>query len=632
MATLDGGRRWCARQLIGERDRWVLWVPVGFGAGIGSYFSLSGEPPMFSGPLALILSSVLFMVLRARGQATAPCLALVVVAAGFTTAQIRTAMVPDHMLKHQASGSLSGTVLAVQVRPSRTRLVIGQSQFESAGEVEKLSRARISLRPQTAHPEIGAKIEVFAALRPPPAPSAPDAYDFQRAAFFKELSAVGYAIGPVKTVEMPVGFFPGLWLARYRFDLSERIRGALPGPAGALASALLTGERGALSEEVLKSMRDSGLAHLLAISGLHMGLVAGIVFFGLRGGLALSRRLALRYPIKKWAALGALIFAAGYLLLSGASVPTQRAFLMTGVVLIAVLVDREAISMRLVAWAAMVILVFRPEALLSASFHLSFAAVTALVAAYEFVAARRRVNPRANGGWLNRVLLFLGALLLTSVVANLATLPFGAYHFNRVANYGLASNMIAVPLAGFWIMPWGVLALALAPFGLENWALTPMGWGLDVLVAIAKQASSWPGAVISVAAWPPWAPPVIALAGAWLCLWQRAWRSAGAVAIVLAMVVAVTAPTPRIWVTGDGRLAGYLAADGRMLLSASSRERFTADLWSRRAGGGGTGNWRDEPGAIRCDDLGCILRIGATVVAFSRSGRALGEDCQRGPA
>lgn len=628
-------RHWCAAQLEAERDRWALWTPVGFGCGVGVYFGLPWEPPWLSGPIIFLMLLIGLLISRARAGPSLPWLIPLVLVAGFTAGQVRTVMIPDHMLRYEGHGLVTGIVLSVEDRPARPRVVLGTVQFQARGRAEALAKVRISLRRAAALPKIGDRVEVSASLRPPPAPSAPGAYDFRRAAFFQGVSAVGYATGPIQSLAASgdggnLGPSIGLWLAAYRLDLSRRIIEALPGPPGALASALLTGERGPLPEEVLRVMRDSGLAHLLAISGLHMGLVAGIVFFGLRALLASSRRLTLGYPIKKWSAAGALIFAAAYLALSGAAVPTQRAFVMTGLVLIGVLLEREAISMRLVAWAAMAVLVFRPEALLTASFQLSFAAVTALVATYEFVAGRRRARGRAGGGWHGRLALYVGALLLTSIVANLATLPFSAHHFNRIATHGLASNMLAVPLAGFWIMPWGVLALALAPIGLENVALTPMGWGLEVLVAIATEVAAWPGAVIPVAAWPAATLPLIALAGAWLCLWRRAWRLAGGGLVVAAVVIALAAQGPRIWITGDGRLAGVLADDGRLLLSVTTRDRFTADLWQRRAGSDAKGAWRDERNSkALCDDLGCVLRVNGAMVAVGGSGRALADDCRR---
>ena len=213
------------------------------------------------------------------------------------------------------------------------------------------------------------------------------------------------------------------------------------------------GERGAIPADVLAAMRDSGLAHLLAISGLHVGLVAGILFFAARGGCALVPAVALRFPIKKWAAVVALIGAFGYLLLAGAPVPTQRAFVMVGLVLVAVLVDRRGISMRLVVWAAMFILLVRPESLLGASFQLSFAAVLALVAGYEALGPRLRVWYGESGA-ARRVLLYVGGVALTTVIAGLATAPFALFHFNRVVVYSLAANLVAVPLTALWVMPW----------------------------------------------------------------------------------------------------------------------------------------------------------------------------------
>lgn len=625
---------WLGRQFRAERDRWVLWIPVGFGAGIAAYFALPHEPNLALGAAVSCALGLALLIARSRGGSSLVWMIPLVICLGFSAAQMRAGMIPDHLLTHPLSGIARGTVSAVEDRPSRPRIVLSNATLQSVGGARELAKVRISLSSKASLPAIGEIIEIPASLRPPPAPSAPGAYDFRRAAFFNKVSAVGYATGPFRAADGSEsaggpGEWLGNWLARYRLSLSRRITEALPGPSGALASALLTGERGPLPEDVLSAMRESGLAHLLAISGLHMGLVAGVVFLGLRSVLSLSRRLTLSYPIKKGAALGALIFAAAYLLLSGASVPTQRAFLMTGLVLVGVLLDRQAISMRLVAWAAMLVLVTRPEALLSASFQLSFAAVTALVATYEWVADRRRNQGWKENTWWRRVLVYLGALLLTSAIANIATLPFSAYHFNRIAAHGLASNMLAVPLTGFWVMPWGVLALALTPVGLEKVALVPMGWGLDLLLAIAKTVSSWPGAVIPVAAWPAATLCLIAGAGVWLCLWRRPWRLAGLGAVAAAVVLVAMAPEPRVLVTGDGRLAGYLSSDGRLLLSETRRERFTAELWGRRAGGVETADWRHAAAGPRCDDLGCALTLNGAIVAFGGSGRVLADDCRR---
>jgi competence protein ComEC len=271
--------QWTPRQMLRERDRWVLWTPVGFGVGIGIYFELPVEPGVWVGPALLGCLVAGLIILKVRASATWPLILMIVLVAGFSAAQFRTALVPDHMLQRPIAGMVTRTVEAVEERPSRPRLIVGEGRLETARGSEILSKVRISLPPGTPLPSIGAVVEVRASLRPPPAPSTPGAYDFQRAAFFKELSAVGYGIGqitPLAAGSSTVGAENversslSLWLAGYRLDLSRRIREALPGPSGALASALLTGERGPLPEELLRVMRESGLAHLLAISGLHM--------------------------------------------------------------------------------------------------------------------------------------------------------------------------------------------------------------------------------------------------------------------------------------------------------------------------------------------------------------------------
>jgi competence protein ComEC len=407
---------------------------------------------------------------------------------------------------------------------------------------------------------------------------------------------------------------------------------ALPDARGALAAALMTGERGAIPESVIQAMRDSGLAHLLAISGLHMGLVAGLLFFALRALMALVPALALRQPIKKWAAAVAVCGAFAYLCLVGAPVPTQRAFLMVSIVLLAVILDRSALSLRLVAWAAFAVLLIAPESLLSASFQMSFAAVTALVAGYEALGARGR-RAVAEHGPAARLALYLGGVALTSVIAIAATAPFAVYHFNRLAWYGLAANLVAVPLTGFWIMPWALLAFALLPFGLEALALTPMGWGLGAVIAVAETIAGLPGAVQPVRALPAAGLLLVVAGGLWLCLWWRPWRLAGPVLILAGLSGAALVTPPDLLASGDGRLLAVRGADGALWLSSVRRARFTAETWLRRAGLAEAEAWpRDATaaagGALSCDPLGCIYRAKGQVVALALDGRALDEDCR----
>ncbi|MGH6918310.1 MAG: ComEC/Rec2 family competence protein, partial [Geminicoccaceae bacterium] len=338
-----------------------------------------------------------------------------------------------------------------------------------------------------------------------------------------------------------------------------------------------------MSKPVMQSMRDSGLAHLLSISGLHIGLVAGILFVTLRRLLCLVPRIALHHPIKKWGAAAALVGTLLYMLLAGAPVPTVRAYIMCSMFLLAVILDRTAISMPPVAWAAVVVLLATPEELIGPSFQMSFAAVVALVAAYEST-QNARLRWRAEAGWGRRAGLYLAGLVFTSLIATLATGPYSIYHFNRIASYGVIANMVAVPLTGLWVMPWAVLATLLMPFGAEHLALVPMGWGIDGIIAVAEQTSRWPGAVVVVPVLPIAGLSLITLGGLWLCLWQRAWRFVGVVVIVLgAATIAVTRP-PDLLIADDGRLFAVADPSGQLLLSRSHGNDFVADTWLRRSG------------------------------------------------
>ncbi len=382
----------------------------------------------------------------------------------------------------------------------------------------------------------------------------------------------------------------------------------------------------------MSAIRDSGLAHLLAISGLHIGLVAAILFIGLRAALALVPPLALRHPIKKWAAALAILGALAYALVAGTTVPTQRAFLMIGLVLLAVLLDRRGLSMRLVAWAAAVILVLRPENLLNASFQLSFAAVTALIAAYETGQARHAFGRGRMPSFYGRTVLYIGGVALTTVIATLATAPFVIYHFNRLAVYGLAANLVAVPTTALWIMPWAVIAFALIPLGLEILALAPMAWGTEVIIRVAETVAAWPGSVSLLPAMPTWGLTLVTLGGLWLCLWRGRWRLWGLAAAAIGVASIALTDVPDILVDGRGRLLAVRTDSGVLAVSSTRAERFSREIWLRRAGQKVPAPWPDSgPGAdgrMTCDSMGCIYRVRGYVVALVRLPDALFEDCR----
>lgn len=621
-----------ARAFAAERERWILWLPVALGLGIGVYFELAVEPQLALAALAPAAAVLLAFAARRRAGVFALAAGVLAAALGFAAAKLHTDWAKAPVLAERLGPvTVKGRILEAEPTHKGMRLVI---RLASAGSIaaDKLPlRVRLTLHDTDSGYTAGDEIAVRAILLPPPPPAAPGAYDFQRQAYFLRIGAVGYALEEPEITRAATesGFSFSEWLERLRQRITERIIASLPSPTGALAAAQITGHRNTIPPEVMSAWQDSGLAHLIAISGMNIGIVAGLVFFAARALLALVPWLALRISTKKWAAVAAMIVALAYVAISGASVPTQRAYLMFAVVMGGVLIDREALSMRLVAWAAVAILLAAPEGLLGPSFQMSFAAVVALIACYERWAARKP-EPEPPGA-ARRWLRGFAALALTSLVAGLATAPFGMYSFNRFTVYGLAANMIAVPATDLWVMPWALLAMLLMPFGLEAWPLAAMGWGVDLVHAVARTVAGWPGAVVPTTVMPGAGLLVFALGGLWLAIWQRRWRWLGAPVMLASLLSMLLVRPPDLLVSGDGRSIAARAADGALYIASPDARGFVADTWWKRDGAAGFKPWPQNgastDGRLRCDAIGCIYAIGVARVAIVRDPAALAEDC-----
>ncbi|MEM7044868.1 MAG: ComEC/Rec2 family competence protein [Pseudomonadota bacterium] len=624
-----------------ERERWVLWLPVGFGIGIALYFALPSEPSPWIVPAILPpffgLAWLIWHQARAAGRPgqTSLLAALsILMLLGLAAAQWRTARVDAPMLERRGAYQVEGEVLLVEARVKGDRLVLGDLLIEDLEADATPARVRFSRRQIDPPLSPGDRIRVRAMLMPPSPPSEPYGFDFARKAFFERLGAVGYSLGPPVVLDRDTAWTPGKALAGLRQQLAERIANTIPGAAGAVATALLTGLRGAIPDYVWEDMQAAGMAHLLAISGLHLGLVAGTTFFGARIIMALIPPLALRYPTKKLAAVIALVVAFIYLLLTGGTVPTQRAFIMTALMLIAVMMDRNPFSMRLVAFAAFVVLLTQPESLVGASFQMSFAAVIALIAVYETGIGR----PPAGAAGLDwRLLMYVAGVILTTIIASMATAPLAIHHFGRLPTFSIFANVVAVPLTAFWIMPAGLLGMILLPLdflglGLSDLCLAFMGIGIELMLATAAWTADIPGAVLPVPR-PPNATLVLVLfGGLWLALWRTGWRRLGLVPILLGILIATIHRQPDILVDARGMLIAVRTEDG-LALSPWKKDRWVTRGWLRGAGQAGPAPWPEEwqggVSTLRCDPLGCIYQGNGRQVALTRIVDALPEDCAR---
>lgn len=589
------GRRvagWLALPLLaleGARGQLLPFAPVLLGIGIGVYFALPVEPA----PLALALLAAAALGLGGLGLAGPVALRLLAMAlalllGGVALGGWRAQQVAAPVLTGRYYGPIEGRVIGLDRSVSDAlRLTLDQVVVPGRSPGRTPARVRVSLHgpPPDAEPVPGTRIALTGHLAPPGGPVEPGGFDFRRLAWFEGLGAVGYTRNPLVELAPPTDGW-ALSVTRLRMALSAGLRDRLPGEPGGFVAAILTGDRSGVGLDTTEALRRSNLAHLLAISGLHMGLLTGVVYGALRGGLALIPVLALRLPIRKIAAIGGLGAAIFYLLLSGGNVATQRAFVMAAVMLVAVLADRQAVSLRSVALAALIVLSLRPEAILSAGFQMSFAATVALVAVFGLLRdppadparivlpGQRPPRRKRMPGWLRRG----RDLVLCSMVAGMATAPIAAAQFNRLADYGLLANLLSVPLMGALVMPAAVLSALLWPLGLEGAGLWLMQAGTRWILAVAHGIAGLDGAVRPIAAPPGWVLPGLALGGLWLILWPGLARLAGIGAMAAAALGWGLAPRPALLISEDGALVGAMTPAGRAL----SRPRgagFVARNW-----------------------------------------------------
>ncbi len=611
------------------------WVPLAFGCGIALYFAADHEPVLWVAAGTAVVLALGAILLR-RSRLFVPMIMIAAIAAGFAAATWKTARISHNVLaKPLYSVSLSGFVETRDIRERTDRFVLRVTAMDAQRSDVKLERVRLSVRKGTA-PDVGSFVQLKARLMPPLSPLRPGSYDFSRDMFFQGIGASGFAMGVITTVTPPE---TGGWHLRYaavmqglRDAIDARIRAVLDGDNRAIATALLTGRRDAITTPVNDAMFISGLGHVLSISGYHMAVVAGVVFFAVRALLALIPGLAAGFPIKKWSAAAALVASAFYLLLSGAEVATQRSFFMTAVVLIAVIVDRRAITFRTLAVAALIVLAVAPEALVHPSFQMSFAATLGLVALVQIGMPNLFASP--DHSTTARIALWGGReiamLFMASMIAGLATTPYAAFHFHRVTPYGVLANLAAMPVVSALVMPAGLLGLLAAPFGLDGVFWWLMGIGIDWMVVVTRWVAALPGAIGHVGAFGT-APLVAASLGLVLMgLLRTPLRWSGAIVLVVATIWGLSVRQPDILIANDGQNVAVRGSNGQLHLIRTKKDNFLLKEWlaadadPRDAASASLGD------GVSCDDAGCVTPLAdGRMIALALRIDALADDCSR---
>ncbi len=565
----------------------MLWAPVAFGLGAAGYLTARTEPPLWLAALPVLACVAVVALLRRAGLGGVALLIALAgfAAAGFLVAKVRTLNVAAPIAPvEQRARMVEGWVVDVaSPGASGMRLLIAPVAVRGLTREETPVRVRVTLR-DGALPTPGTPIRLLAMIGPPPPPASPGAYDFARDAWFNRVGGVGFALGAPEAAELPAA----PWRLRLtmavnalRWRLAERIVARMGPDSGGIGAAMVTGHEAWVTPEQTEAMRASGLAHILSISGLHMAIVGGFVFTAARVLVAAWPWLALRVPGKKVAAAAGLAAVGAYLVISGAPPPAERAAITAATAFLAILVYRQAISLRTLAVAALVILAVQPETACAPGFQMSFAATAALVALAEaWPRAVKEIDipwwiraPQAVGVWL-------GAAIAASFVAGLATGPFAMHHFNRVASYGLIANLLVAPLSSFVIMPFLALGAALEPLGLGGPFLAVAGWGIEAMVSVGQGAAGQPGATVTVASAPAVALPLAFLGVMLLCLWKGPVRWLGAPLAAAVLLWPRPAP-PDVWIASDGAAMAVRDGDRAILLRPDAR-RFAVDLWARR--------------------------------------------------
>jgi competence protein ComEC len=621
-----------------ERGQLLAWVAVAFGTGIAAYFAADREPLVWivvpiAGALAVAA------VLARRLRFLAPLILVAAAAAGFATATVKTARIEHGVLaRPMFSVTMAGFVETRDERERSDRFVLRVDRFEPARATAdtpvNLQRVRLSVKKGTA-PAIGSYVELKARLSPPFTALYPSGYDFARDIYFQRIGASGFVLGAIKPQAAPSD---GGWWLRYtvavngmRDAIDARIRQSLSGDARAIASALLTGKRDAISTPVNDAMFISGLGHVLSISGYHMAIVAGAVFFAVRALLALFPALTVGFAIKKWAALAALAAAAFYLVLSGAEVATQRSFLMTAVVLVGVMVDRRAITFRTLAVAALAVMVVAPEAVVHPSFQMSFAATLGLVALMD---RDRALLSLADNSGVARAALWGGReialLLLASFVAGLATMPYAAFHFHRATPYGVLSNLLAMPVVSGLVMPAGLLGLLAMPFGFDGVFWRLMDLGIGWMIAVAQWVAALPGAIGRIPAFGI-GPLLLATLGVLVIgLLRTPLRWVGSLPVLLGVALALSARQPDILIASDGQNVAVRRADGNFSFMQTKKDLFAVRAW---LAADGDARAADDPAiqqGARCDDAGCAVEMAdGRYVTIAKRADAFADDCEK---
>ena len=558
-----------------EKYRLPNFVPVGIGVGVGIYFSLSNEPLFSLNICTVILLLLLTIFCKSHRWA---CGILLTISIGFFAGQLRTKTVNTFMLSHKFDKpiNISATVETCEKTEKGMTFIVNdvhrQSKYPSS--INKINKLHLTWRGKKALAsekdyQPGDKVSFCVVLSPLTSRAFPQGYDFKKQFYFKGIGARGFITKEPKILERCKQTSFQVFIERLRHGINKKIESQLSGDVAAISKALTTGSKTSIPQKVRDSFARSGIAHILAISGLHMGIIGFFVFWLCR--LLLCCAIGRYYNVKKIAAVISWLVVLFYLFISGCSVPSMRAFIMHTLVICAILLNRTALTMRAVAVAATVIILCSPEVILFPSFQMSFGAVIALVAFYE----------RA---WdFSPVFKMFSNVVMTTVIASIPTALFSMYAFNQLTLNSVLANIVAVPLMTFFIMPIALTALFLMIFNCAQPLIILFGYGVDVLIKIADYISQLPGSFFIMHTPSVTVMITIVLSGLILTLLHHKIRLVGLGGIACGLLIYAFEPLPDIFVSQDTKVIG-IRTDDVVCCNHLGYFRSITSAWAKSVG------------------------------------------------
>ncbi|WP_353274515.1 ComEC/Rec2 family competence protein [Wolbachia endosymbiont (group B) of Hofmannophila pseudospretella] len=587
--------------LCNEKYNLILWFPVFQCAGILTYFSLNFEPSCaFTISIFLLLSPILILIAILYRKYAILCISLIAVLIGFTASKFRTDSVNTHILdKERYVKDIVATVKDINNKGSYEQFLL----YEIKNTKFKLDNIRISVRTKAEEGiKIGDQVKLSAKLFPPKIAPSEYAYDFARIAYYQKISATGFATSKIVLYKKAEARKFQEYIESFRQYIYENLQQNTKKPHADIISALLIGKKDGIDQKTMNAIRDSGIAHLFAISGLHLSFVAGLFFIVFRNLFAISETLTLKYNTKKISAFFTILPTTFYLLITGMQISAQRAYIMVILVLVAIIIERKYRGLIAIAFAASVILIVEPEAILKPGFQMSFSAVLALIASYQI---------NANKLFKIKIIKYFVSIMISSVIASLATVPYTIYNFNYCSISGIITNLIAIPIVTLIIIPLGIIYVLLIPLGIE-WIIAPfIERPIDSILCITNAIASLQYLVIPTRTFPGSSIIIITLGLLWLCLWERNWRFFGIFFIVLGIFSSAMYRTPDILVSIDN-LA--VKEDDSLLYSLTRKNRnFVVKTWAKQNGQNQILNhtkFSNSNKRLKCNDYDCIYNKG----------------------